>query len=70
MPKITFMGKPVREKDEIVIVLIKGKPGCICGLDENGFVSSRNTLKNETDIYVMSAAAFKTFELNGGARYD
>lgn len=64
-PKITFMGKPVREKDEIVIVLIKGKPGCICGLDENGFVSSRNTLKNETDIYVMSAAAFKTFELNG-----
>jgi hypothetical protein len=59
------MGKPTREKGEIVIVLIKGKPGCICGLDENGFVSSRNTLKNETDIYVMSAAAFKTFELNG-----
>ena len=69
-PKITFLGKPSREKDEIVSVLIKGKPGCICGLDENGFVSSRNALKKDTDIYVMSEAVFKTFELNGGRRYD
>ncbi len=69
-PNVTFMGKPAREKGEIAIVLIKGKPECICGLDENGFVSSRNALKNETDIYVMSAAAFKTFELSGGRVYD
>ena len=69
-PNITFMGKPAREADEIAVVLIKGKPGCICGLDENGFVSSRSALKNETDIYVMSVAAFKTFELNGGKIYD
>ena len=32
-------------------------------LDENGFISSRNTLKKDTDIYVMSEAAFKIFEL-------
>lgn len=62
-PIVTFMGKPMREKDEIVIVLIKGKPNIIVGLDENGFVSSRNTLKNKDDIYVMSEAAFKIFEL-------
>ena len=42
----------------------------IAGLDENGFVSSRNTLKSKSDIYVMSEAAFKAFELNGGRRYD
>ena len=69
-PIVSVLVKPTRKKDEIVIVLIKGKPDCICGLDENGFVSSRNTLKKDTDIYVMSEAAFKAFELNGGVRYD
>ena len=69
-PITSMLVKPVRKKDEIVIVLIKGKPNCICGLDENGFVSSRGALKNKTDIYVMSEAAFKAFELNGGRSYD
>lgn len=55
--------KPKRKKDEIAIVLIKGKPGFITGLDECGFVSSRGVLKKDSDIFVMSEAAFKLFEL-------
>ena len=55
--------KPIREDEEIVIVVVKGKPGCIAGLDENRFVSSKNTLKSKNDVYVMSEAAFKAFKL-------
>lgn len=54
--------KPVRQKDEIAIVLIKGKPYIITGLDEGGFVSARGTLKKNSDILVMSEAAFKLFQ--------
>ena len=54
--------KPPRNDEETVIVLIKGKPSVIEGLDENGFVSSRGTPKKATDVYVMSEAAFKIFE--------
>ena len=54
--------KPPRSAEETVIVLIKGKPAVIEGLDENGFVSSRGTPKKDTDVYVMSEAAFKIFE--------
>ena len=57
----TLLIKPCRSADEIVIVLIKGKPAVIVGLDENGFASSRGVLKNKSDIYVMSEAAFKLF---------
>ena len=53
--------KPCPGNDEIPIVLIKGKPAVIVGLDENGFVSSRGIRKNRSDIYVMSEAAFKLF---------
>ena len=53
--------KPPRKTEETVIVLIKGKPAVIEGLDENGFVSSRGTPRKETDVYVMSEAAFKIF---------
>ncbi len=53
---------PEKRKDEQVIVLIKGKPGIITGLDENGFVSARGILKKDSDIYVMSETAFKIFE--------
>ena len=53
--------KPCRKSDEITIVLIKGKPAVIAGLDENGFVSGRGVQKNKSDIYVMSEAAFKLF---------
>ena len=54
--------KPPRSAEETVIVLIKGKPAVIEGLDENGFVSSRGIPKKKTDVYVMSEAAFKIFE--------
>ncbi len=53
--------KPCRSTDEIVIVLIKGKPAVLVGLDENGFVSSRGVRKNKSDVYVMSETAFKLF---------
>lgn len=56
--------KPQREKDEIVIVLIKGKPAVITGLDEGIFASSRGTLKTDSDVYVMSETAFKIFNPN------
>ena len=53
--------RPVREKDEIAIVLIKGKPGLLTGLDEGTFVSSRGQLKSDADVYVMTEGAFKLF---------
>ena len=53
--------KPERSKTETIIVLIKGKPAVINGLDENGFVSSRGKQKSATDVFVMSEAAFKVF---------
>ncbi len=53
--------KPCRRTDETIIVLIKGKPAVIAGLDENGFVSSRGVRKSKSDIYVMSEAAWKLF---------
>lgn len=53
--------KPKRQPDTVVIVLIKGKPRVMVGLDDGKFVSARRPLKNETDIYVMSEGAFKAF---------
>lgn len=53
--------KPCPSNDDIPIVLIKGKPAVIIGLDENGFVSSRGIRKKQSDVYVMSEAAFKLF---------
>lgn len=61
IPEKSILVKPCRNKEETVIVLIKGKPSVIAGLDENGFVSSRGVPKSEGDVYVMSEAAFKIF---------
>jgi len=58
--------RPPRRADETAIVLIKGKPGLIAGLDENGFVSSRGVRKKDTDVYVMPEAAFKLFAPGAG----
>ena len=58
---VNVLIKPPRSGEETVIVLIKGKPGNIKGLDENGYVSSRGLRKKPTDVYVMSEAAFKVF---------
>ena len=54
--------KPERHPDETVIVVIKGKPGTITGLDEGIWLSSRREAsKSPKDIFVMSEAAFKLF---------
>lgn len=61
----TVLVKPERKPDEIAIVVIKGKPGVIIGLDEGIWVSAkRGTLCGEKDIFVMSEAAFKLFAPN------
>ena len=57
----TVLVKPEREKDEIVMVIIKGKPDLISGLDEGIFRSSRGYLLGDSDVYVMSETAFKLF---------
>ncbi len=55
--------KPERKPDEIAVVVIKGKPGTITGLDEGIWVSAKNgKLRSKNDIFVMSEAAFKLFE--------
>ncbi|MBR6558533.1 MAG: helix-turn-helix transcriptional regulator [Clostridia bacterium] len=56
-----ILTRPEKEKNEQVIVLIKGKPAVITGLDDNGFVSAHGVAKNDSDVYVMSEAAFKLF---------
>ena len=66
VPEQTALVKPPRTAEETVIVLIKGKPGILLGLDENGFVSARGMCKKKTDVYVMSEAAFKLFEIKQG----
>jgi len=53
--------KPKGEEKTVVIVLIKGKPSTISGLDEGIFVSSRGLRRQDSDVYVMSEAAFKVF---------
>ncbi len=54
--------KPKRGEDEVVIVLIKGKPGIITGLDDNGFISAHGLPQKDSDVYVMSETAFKIFQ--------
>lgn len=55
--------RPVRNGDETVLVVVKGKPGTIAGLDEGMWVSAKNgRLQGKNDIFVMSEAAFKVFE--------
>ena len=55
---------PLRKPDETVIVVIKGKPGTISGLDEGIWVSAKKErLRSKKDIFVMSEAVFKLFEI-------
>ncbi len=56
--------RPLRNSDETVIVVIKGKPGIIAGLDEGFWVSAKKgSLCSEKDILVMSEAVFKLFDI-------
>lgn len=54
--------RPKGKPNEKVIVLIKGKPAIITGLDDNGFVSARGIPKRDSDVYVMTEAEFKVFK--------
>ncbi len=54
----TALIKPIRQKDETVIVLFSGKPN-FRGLDDGMFISARNTSKTPESIYVMTEASFK-----------
>ncbi len=53
--------KPKFEQDERAILIIRGRPAEISGLDEGIFVSSKREAKGKAEIYVMSEAAFKLF---------
>lgn len=54
--------KPERADDEITLVVVKGKPGVIAGLDEGIWVSAKKgRLGGKKDIFVMSEALFKLF---------
>ncbi len=54
--------RPERTKDVISLVVIKGKPGIIAGLDEGIWVSAKKRrLSNDKEIFVMSEAIFKLF---------
>ena len=55
------MLKPKRQEGEIAIVLIRGKPGAILGLDDGIFVRSTSPLRSKRDIYVVSERACKLF---------
>lgn len=56
--------KPKKELDEELIVVIKGKPSVIVGLDEGRWASARSGKANKKDdIFVMSETAFKLFEI-------
>ena len=55
--------KPIPKKDATSIVVIKGKPGLITGLDDGFFVSSRDNTKTKDSVYVLSEGAFKLFEI-------
>ena len=58
--------KPERARDEIVLVVIKGKPGVIVGLDEGIWISAKKgRLDSPKDIFVMSEAVFKLFSPKG-----
>ena len=57
----TALIKPIKQKDETVIVLFSGKPNFF-EIDEGIFISSKNKNKKATSIYVMTETAFKLFE--------
>lgn len=53
--------RPKSQKNARTLVIIRGKPASITGLDEGIFVSAKREAAGENDVYVMSEAAFKLF---------
>ncbi len=60
--------RPISRSGEVIIVVIKGKPGLIAGLDEGIFVSSRGKKISSDSVFVMSEGAFKLFEPRNAER--
>lgn len=56
--------KPERDKEGTVIVLIKGRPASLNGLDDHGFCSAERAAR-PGDILVMTEASFKVFSPRG-----
>ena len=54
--------KPVLRDDEIQIVVIKGKPGMIKGLDEGIYLSYSRSGSKGKKVYVITEAEFKLFD--------
>ena len=54
--------KPIKEKNENMLVIIKGRPN-FQGLDDGIFVSSKNKSFTDKSVFVMSETAFKVFEI-------
>ena len=65
-PSFTINGETVLcdlsfcEPDTLCVLLIRGKPNPIVGLDEGRFCSAHGTPRPDS-LYVMSEAAFRTF---------
>lgn len=53
--------RPRSHENARTIVIIRGKPASITGLDEGIFVSAKREATGENDVYVMSEGAFKLF---------
>ena len=53
--------KPECQENVRTLVIIRGKPALITGLDEGIFVSARKEATSKNEVYVMSEAAFKLF---------
>lgn len=51
--------RPMPDKKIVTVVVIKGKPDLITGLDDNGFVSTGGKRKKDSDLWVMTEAEFK-----------
>ena len=59
----TFLSKrEFFDRGERGIFVVSGKPMCITGLDEGGFVSAKNEKRKDGDLIVMSEAVFENFE--------
>ncbi len=55
------LGRPVRGEEDVLILLVRGRPAIITGLDEGDFTSARAWPRQRGEILVLSETAFKLF---------
>ena len=53
------LGRLRRGDEDVLILLVRGRPAVITGLDEGGFTSARAWPREQGEILVLSEAAFK-----------